>query len=57
MEYGNGAINPPAQVRNAGNQNLLFYLWCCATNFVQSPRVELIYVFVMDARVVWGQFI
>ena len=25
MEYGNGAINPPAQVRNAGNQNLLFY--------------------------------
>lgn len=57
MGYGNGAINPPAQVRNAGNQNLLFYLWCCATNLMQSPRVELIYVWlsiVMDVRVVLG---
>lgn len=57
MGYGNGAINPRAQVRNAGNQNLLFYLWCCATNLMQSPRVELIYVWlsiVMDVRVVLG---
>lgn len=44
VEYGNGAINPRAQVRNAGNQNLLFYLWCRAINLMQSPRVELIYV-------------
>lgn len=33
MEYGNGAINPRAQVRNTGNQNLLFLFMVLRNKF------------------------